>query len=71
MKVKLNDYNQGPFIRIIREWTGLTQKEFAKMIGKSERTVQSYESGKTTYTINTLEKISKRFNISIIAEKKQ
>ncbi len=71
MKVKLNDYNRGSFIRIIREWTGLTQKEFASIIGKSERTIQSYESGKTTYNINTLETISKKFNISIIAEKKQ
>ena len=49
MKVKLKDYGSGDFIRIIREWTGLTQKEFAKRISKSERTIQEYEAG-TTFT---------------------
>lgn len=35
MKVKLNDYDAGTFIKVIREWTGLTQKEFAKVLGRS------------------------------------
>lgn len=69
MRVKLNDYDSGSFIRIIREWTGLTQKEFAKVLGRSERQIQGYESGTTNYNIKTLEKISKEFKISIIAEK--
>jgi len=45
MKVILNDYDRGTFIKIIREWTGLTQKEFAKVLGKCERTIQEYEAG--------------------------
>lgn len=69
MRVNLKDYDSGSFIRIIREWTGLTQKEFGKAIGRSERTIQDYESGKTSYTSRTLEKIAKKFNVSIIAEK--
>ena len=36
MRVKLNDYEGGAFIRIIREWMGLTQKEFAKVLGKGK-----------------------------------
>lgn len=70
MKVNLKDYDSGSFIKIIREWTGLTQKEFGKELGKSLRTIQDYEAGTTNYNIRTLEKISKKFNISIIAEKK-
>lgn len=71
MKVKLNDYDSGSFIRIIREWTGLTQKEFAKVLGRSERQIQGYELGTSNYNIKTLEKIAKEFDITIIAEKKK
>lgn len=71
MKVNLKDYDSGTFIKIIREWTGLTQEQFGKAIGRSVRTIQDYESGKTSYTSKTLEKISKKFDISIIAEKKK
>jgi transcriptional regulator with XRE-family HTH domain len=70
MRVCLNDYDSGSFIKIIREWTGLTQTEFGARIGKSERTVQEYESGKINYDIKVLNKISKEFNIDIVAEKK-
>ena len=68
MKVKLNDYDAETFIKVIREWTGLTQKEFAKVLGRSQRQIQGYEAGTTTYNIKTLEKISKEFDITIIAE---
>lgn len=71
MKVKLKDYSSGDFIRIIREWTGLTQKEFGKRISKSERTIQAYESGTFNYSIKTLQRIEKEFNIHIIAEKEK
>lgn len=71
MKVKLEDYDRGAFIRIIREWTGLTQKEFAKVLGRSERQIQNYEAGVICYNIKTLEKIAKEFKISIIAEKQK
>lgn len=71
MRVNLKDYGRAAFIRIIREWTGLTQKEFGKAIGRSERTIQEYEAGTTNYNVRTLEKIIEIFNISIIAEKKK
>ncbi len=71
MKVNLKDYGRGAFIKIIREWTGLTQKDFGKAIGRSERTIQEYEAGTTNYNVKTLEKIIEKFNISIIAEKKR
>ena len=71
MRIDLKDYDSGTFIKIIREWTGLTQSQFGKVIGRSERTIQDYESGRTGYNCRTLEKISKKFNISIIAEKEK
>ncbi len=70
MKVSLKEYGQGNFIKIIREWSGLTQKEFGKLINKSERTIQDYESGNINYKISILEQICRKLNISINAEKK-
>lgn len=68
MKVKLNDYGRGAFIKIIREWTGLTQKEFGKILGKSERTIQGYESGTIDYSIKTLENVCREFHVTLLAE---
>lgn len=70
MELKFNDYEPKDIIRIIREWTEETQKEFGKSIGKSERTIQDYESGRRRYYTETLEQICKIYNINIIIEKK-
>ena len=70
MKLNLKDYTKGEAIRIIREWTNLTQKEFAKRIGKSKRTVEQYEAGTVNYGVEVLKKISKEFDIDIISEKR-
>ena len=40
MKVNLKKYNKGDIIRFIRQWTGLTQQEFALKTGKSKRTIE-------------------------------
>lgn len=71
MKIKLNDYDSATFIKVIREWTGLTQKDFGKAIGRSSRQIQYYESGVYKYSIDVLEKIAKEFDVAIIAEKKK
>ena len=70
MKLNLKDYSKGEAIRIIREWTNLTQKDFAKRIGKSKRTLEQYEAGTVNYGVETLKIIAKEFNIDIIIEKK-
>lgn len=70
MKLNVKDYTRGETIKIIREWTTLTQKEFAQRIGKSKRTIEQYEAGTVNYGIDVLKKISKEFNIDIIFEKK-
>jgi ribosome-binding protein aMBF1 (putative translation factor) len=69
MKLKFNDYEPKEVIRIIREWTGLTQKEFGASIGKSERAIQHYEAGQRRYYTETLAKIIKVHKIKITIEK--
>ncbi len=70
MRLNMKDYTKGDAIRIIREWTNLTQKDFAKRIGKSKRTIEQYEAGTVNYGIEVLKKIAKEFDIDIIIEKK-
>ena len=70
MELKFNDYEPKDIIRIIREWTEETQKDFGKSIGKSERTIQDYESGRRRYYTETLKQICKIYSINIIIEKK-
>lgn len=70
LKICLSDYEPKDVIRIIREWTELTQKEFGKSIGKAERTIQDYEAGRSRYYIDTLYKIAEVHNIEIVMTKK-
>ena len=70
MKIRVNDYSKGEVMRILREWTELTQKEFGIRIGKSKPTVQDYELNKINYSIETLMKIAKEFDLVITIEKK-
>lgn len=69
MKISLNDYETKDVIRIIREWTELTQKEFGKSINRSERTIQDYEAGRRRYYAETLKAIAKIHNLKITIEK--
>ena len=57
-------------IRIIREWTGLKQSEFAKTINRSTRSVQEYEAGRTKYSGKMLLDIAKKHGLKITIEKK-
>lgn len=70
MKLNMKDYTKGEAIRIIREWTNLTQKDFAKRIGKSKRTIEQYEANKVNYGVEVLKTIAKEFDIDIIITKK-
>ena len=51
MEINLSNYDNKDIIKILREWTELTQKEFAESIGLKERTIRSYEAGDTIYNI--------------------
>ena len=70
MKLIANDYEPEDIIRIIREWTELTQEDFAKSINKSRKSIQLYEDGTVRYSIETLLDIAKKHNLKITIEKK-
>lgn len=69
MKFIANDYESEDIIRIIREWTGLKQSEFAKTINRSTRSVQDYEAGITKYSVKMLLDIAQKHDIKITIEK--
>jgi len=69
MKLIMNDYTSGDIMRIVREWSHETQKEFGKRIGKSEGTVYQYEANKVNYPIDTLLLALKECGITITIEK--
>jgi phage repressor protein C with HTH and peptisase S24 domain len=54
----------GKRIRELREVLGLTQKQFGERIGKSWRTVQDWEAGKSSIPDHTLRFISSTFGVS-------
>lgn len=70
MKIIANNYEPKDVIKIIREWTELSQKDFAKSINKSKDTIQSYELGRINMNLNTLYEIAKKHNLIITIEKK-
>ena len=57
MKIEFSEYDPKDIIRIIREWTELTQKDFGKSINKSERTIQDYEAGRRRYYTETIHRL--------------
>ena len=71
MKVNIKEYDKGDIMRFIRQCTGLTQRDFAKVMGKSKRTIEDYEAGKQNYNIDFLKEIAQKFNIIIYFENKK
>lgn len=49
----------------MREWTGLTQKEFAKTVNRTERSIQLLEAGDRHLSVDTLLQIAKIHKIDI------
>ena len=70
MKLNVKDYNKGEIMKIIRQWTGLTQREFSAKMNKSKRTIEQYEAGTVNYNIDFLMKLCKTFDIEITIRKK-
>lgn len=71
MKLRLNDYSQAEATKIIREWSGMTQTEFAQTINKTLQTVQRYESGEINYSMGTFYDIIAAHGLVVTVEKKQ
>ncbi len=68
--IKNKNYTKGEIIKILREWTGKTQKEFGKDIHRGENTIQKYESDTINYSMEVLLDILKENGITVTFEKK-
>lgn len=64
-----NDYEPKDIFKILRNWTGLSQQEFADELCKGYRTIQAYEGGEIQYTLELLLRIAKQHNIELILKK--
>ncbi len=71
MKIEATEYTTEEILKIMREWTGLTQKEFGKTIHRSESSIHSLETGKRHLSVDTLLQIAKKHNIKIIITTEQ
>ncbi len=70
MQIKANDYKPKEIIKIIREWTELTQNDFAKSISRSRKTIEGYEYGTINVSLATFLKICKAHGIEVTVRKK-
>ena len=71
MKINANKYNENDVVRIIREWTGLTQGELAKQLGyKTYHTIQQIENGTNKISFNKIMEIARKNNIKVTFEKR-
>lgn len=69
MKLKANKYEPKDIMKIVREWTNKTQKEFGEDVKKSNEWVKANETGKTNYYYKDLLNICKKNNIDITFSK--
>ena len=63
MKLKANKYEPKDIMKIVREWTNKTQKEFGEDVKKSNEWVKANETGKTNYYFKDLLKFVKRITL--------
>ena len=71
MQMKANDYKPKDSIRIIREWTELTQKDFANSIHRSRKTIEGYEYGTINISFDNFLKICETHDIEVVIRKKK
>lgn len=69
MQMNCNGYKPKEIIRTLREWTDLTQSDFAKSIQRSKKTIEGYEYGTRNVSLYTFLKICKTHNIEVIIRK--
>ena len=70
MNIKANKYKPNEILRFMREATNLTQKDFAKVIGKSREWQQGNEYSKTDYYFKDLLEIANKLGFEITITKK-
>ena len=71
MRIVANKYTPGETMKIIRQWSELSQEKFAKKVGyKSRGAIAKIEGDITTITFNKLMEIAKLENLIVTIEKK-
>lgn len=70
MKINANEYQARDVVRIIREWTELTQKDFAKTLSRSRDSINNIENGRNKMYLNDFLEMCKIHNIKITIERK-
>lgn len=70
MKILANNYNSKDIIKIIREWTEKSQKDFGKTFNKTRDSINNYENGRNRIYLNDFLEMCKNNNIKITLERK-
>lgn len=71
MKIVANNYRANEIFKMIREYTGKTQKEFGDLINRSKTCIQYYEYGQRNFDFELLLKIAKEEDLIITIESKK
>lgn len=64
-KVAVGGLNFSETLKCMRQIAGMTQKEFAKMLGVGYRTIVDIERGESNPRVNTLNKIGRAFGFEV------
>lgn len=70
MKLILNDYKPNEIVKILREWTELSQEDFAKSVYRSKDSIKKIEIGQRNVYLHTFIEWAKIHNVKITMEKK-
>ncbi len=70
MKAIINDYEDKDIARLMREWTELTQKDFAASVFRSLDSIKKIETGQRNLYLHTFLEWVNKHNIKITIEKK-
>jgi len=69
MKIIANDYEVKDVLKIMREWTELTQEEFGKHIDLGAASIRAYEKGRQHCLFDTVMRIANLHGIKVTFEK--
>ena len=69
MKIVANNYEAKDIIKIIREWTELSQTNFGNTINRGRDSINNIEAGRNRMYLNDFIEMCKIHNITITIEK--
>lgn len=67
MKIIANNYEAKDLVKIVREWSDLSQTKFANSINRSRDSINNIENGRNRIFLN----LCNKHNITISIEKKK